>query len=330
MTIVFNCDSCQCMLTVSGESGCNIAICPKCGNQTSIPTKSSSVISPDEGSAMELGTFFVVHVAQLDEARFPTFDQRCQLLKDIDADFKRRFPNVLNKKPSAIVDKSSNHVTLNYETVYISWDLFDQVKDFLASAFRPYESPPARKILMLLVNGFWETEYLNFGGFFDKHGYDVKTVVPIGKHVTISSFGYVVESGLSPEDVRIDDYDAVVIPEGYLTRDVYSVGRARPEVLKQNKRLAELIKKALKKGKVVAAVCGTSSILYETDVLRKRRVTCNRNQIKALEEAGAIYEDKDVVVDGNLVTTSDYRILPQLCVEVLKLLQTRKTKRSFF
>jgi len=140
MPVNFNCGSCQCPLSVLGQSDCSRAICPKCGNGVSVPTRSSSTVSPGQDSVQQLSTFFVLYAAHLDEVRFPTFDQRSQLLKNIDAEFRSRFPNVLKKKPSAMVDKSSSHVNLNYETIYISWRLFDQMKAFLSSLFRPYES----------------------------------------------------------------------------------------------------------------------------------------------------------------------------------------------
>jgi protease I len=43
-----------------------------------------------------------------------------------------------------------------------------------------------------------------------------------------------------------------------------------------------------------------------------------------LKNAGGIYEDKSVVVDGNLVTPRFPADLPDFCREILKLLQIKE------
>ena len=139
LKIIFNCSYCNWTLAISSVD-CSLAICPNCGNQISISTESTPILNKEEGSAQELSTFSLSYVALLDDARFTTFEQRCQILIKIETEFRRIFPYTLNKKASAIVDKYSNHVTLIIETIHISPGLFDQMKTFLRDAFRPYES----------------------------------------------------------------------------------------------------------------------------------------------------------------------------------------------
>ena len=56
-------------------------------------------------------------------------------------------------------------------------------------------------------------------------------------------------------------------------------------------------------------------------MLRGRRVTCYRTVAKELREAGAVYEDREVVVDGNLVTSRQPSDLPAFMRETMKLLK---------
>lgn len=143
LEINFNCDSCQCLLSVLGQSECNRAICPECGREIVVPQITGSFT--DHGIIRQLETYLMVHMADLDIARLPTFEYRCQVVSQIATDFRKSYGHVLNKQPSAIVDKSSEHVSFIYETIYIDARLFHEIKPFLAKAFKPYESDSGKK-----------------------------------------------------------------------------------------------------------------------------------------------------------------------------------------
>jgi protease I len=55
--------------------------------------------------------------------------------------------------------------------------------------------------------------------------------------------------------------------------------------------------------------------------MKGRRATCYRSVAEELKEAGSLYEDKDVVVDGNLVTSREPSDLPAFMRETMKQLK---------
>jgi len=135
--IVFNCNSCGCLLSVSGKVDCMRAICPECEQENRITASDSSSAFDN---AQKLDTFVIAYTSHLDETRFATFEQRCQVVNDIHAEFMARFEHLINKKPSTLIDKSSSHISLIYETIYIAPHIFNEIKHFLEMAFKPFES----------------------------------------------------------------------------------------------------------------------------------------------------------------------------------------------
>jgi len=138
--INFNCVSCQSLLSVLGQDDCSRAICPECGREITVPARQGNFM--ERGTIRQLATYSITTMEHLDEARFPTFEDRLQAVSRIDADFRNSFGRFLNKKPSATVDKSSGHVSLTYETIYIDARHFREIKAFLVKAFKPYQSDP--------------------------------------------------------------------------------------------------------------------------------------------------------------------------------------------
>ena len=73
---------------------------------------------------------------------------------------------------------------------------------------------------------------------------------------------------------------------------------------------------------MIAAICHGVQLFIEADVLKGKRVTCYVSVATDLKNAGGIYEDSPVDVDGKLVTSRFPAGLPQLCkaiVEVVSL-----------
>jgi protease I len=57
--------------------------------------------------------------------------------------------------------------------------------------------------------------------------------------------------------------------------------------------------------------------------LEGRHATCYKTVARELKDNGAIYEDTEVVVDGNLITSREPGDLPAFMREVLKAVQTQ-------
>jgi protease I len=169
------------------------------------------------------------------------------------------------------------------------------------------------KVLIFVHNGFEDRELMIPYYRFQEAGYKVEVVGPKANATYNGEYGLTIKSDLSPEDVNIDDYMAIMIPGG----------RA-PDRMRTNKGLVQLAKEAFAKGKVIAAICHGPQLLIEADVVKGKKATCFVSVSTDLKNAGGIYVDKSVVVDGNLVTSRFPADLPDFCRETMRLLDSKK------
>jgi protease I len=132
-----------------------------------------------------------------------------------------------------------------------------------------------------------------------------------GKH------GYEVDVTKTLEQVKPDDYDILVLPGG-----------KAPEAVRKEAKALEIARNFFMKGKPVAAICHGPQTLITAGLLKGRRATCYRSVAEELKEAGAIYEDKEVVVDGNLVTSRQPSDLPVFMREIMKLIRRGVNKKK--
>ena len=139
----------------------------------------------------------------------------------------------------------------------------------------------------------------------------VETIlVGTGKKEYKSKEGYPATEELSIEKASPDDFDAVVIPGGYA-----------PDILRRYEEVNKFVREMLEKGKVVAAICHAGWVLVSAGILKGKTATCFSAIKDDLINAGAKYQDKEVVVDGNLITSRNPYDLPAFCREIIKKLK---------
>lgn len=167
-----------------------------------------------------------------------------------------------------------------------------------------------QKVLMMVGEGVEDTEFLYPYYRFQEENYKVDVVGSKAKETYIGKHGVPFRSNLSPEEVNIDEYDAVIIPGG----------RALDR-MRINKGLVKLVKEAYERGKVIAAICHGPQMLIEADIVQGKKATCWKSVATDLKNAGATFVDAPVVVDGNIVTSRFPADLPKFCKETIELLK---------
>ena len=110
----------------------------------------------------------------------------------------------------------------------------------------------------------------------------------------------------TPDQVNPADYDALVIPGGYA-----------PDTLRMDESLVKFINGFFSEDKPVAAICHAGSLLVEADVVQGRTLTSYPSVRTDLLNAGAEWVDKEVVVDGNLITSRGPDDLDAFCSAIL-------------
>jgi protease I len=92
----------------------------------------------------------------------------------------------------------------------------------------------------------------------------IETVfVGTGKKQYASKEGYPADQELSIKDVKVDEFDGVVIPGGYA-----------PDILRRHKEINEFVKAMDKKKKLVAGICHAGWVLVSAGILKGRKATC--------------------------------------------------------
>ena len=91
--------------------------------------------------------------------------------------------------------------------------------------------------------------------------------------------------------------------------------------MRRSPALLKFVKQMNDDGKVIAAICHAGWVLTSAGVLKGRKVTCFTAIRDDVVNAGGIYEDSEVVVDENLVTSRKPDDLPAFCREVIRLLE---------
>jgi protease I len=104
-----------------------------------------------------------------------------------------------------------------------------------------------------------------------------------------------------------DRYDAVVLPGGV----------ANPDRLRQDDHAVRFVRSFFDRGKPVAVICHGPWTLVEAGVLPGRTLTSWPSLRSDLENAGASWVDREVVVDGNLVSSRRPDDLDAFCEALL-------------
>ncbi|MBD0284097.1 MAG: type 1 glutamine amidotransferase [Bacteroidota bacterium] len=94
-------------------------------------------------------------------------------------------------------------------------------------------------------------------------------------------------------DVNPEDYDALVVPGGVLN----------PDKMRMKKSYVLFAQHFLEQGKPVAAICHGPQLLIETGMISTRKLTSYPSIKTDIINTGALWEDKEVVVDNGLITS---------------------------
>jgi 4-methyl-5(b-hydroxyethyl)-thiazole monophosphate biosynthesis len=148
------------------------------------------------------------------------------------------------------------------------------------------------KALVFLATGFEEIETLTVVDVLRRAGVDV-TVAGLTPNVTEGKHGVKVVPDKSIDDVKVDDFDAVVAPGG----------NPGYKNLRKDPRVIAMVKKAFSSNKIVAAICAGPTVLSDAAILEGKACTIYPGMDKELEAGGGKPKHDIVVVDGNIITS---------------------------
>jgi protease I len=167
----------------------------------------------------------------------------------------------------------------------------------------------ARKVLMISADGFEDLELFYPYYRLQEAGHQPVLATPDGVEIT-GKHGYTAKG-----DVAVDKagtahgYDALVLPGG-----------KAPAALREMEPVLELVRDFHKQSRPVAAICHGPQILISALDVQSWVMTSYHSVRPEVEEAGANYEDKEVVVREKYVYSRHPGDLPAFMREFLKLL----------
>ena len=145
-------------------------------------------------------------------------------------------------------------------------------------------------------------------------GWEVDVAAPEKKEIS-GEHGYALEPTITIDEVNPDDYDLLLIPGGS--------PNGAPATVRKMKKAQEITRSFFQKNKLVASICHGPWTLSSADVIRGRRLTSywHDGVPEDVRSAGGKWEDEEVVVDGNLITSRWPMDLPAFMREISKNLE---------
>lgn len=178
------------------------------------------------------------------------------------------------------------------------------------------------RVAVIATDGFEEPELTEPVKALKEAGATVEVVSP--KQGEIQAFRHHDKSITVPVDrslqeVSANEYDAVVLPGGALNADTIRV----------DPRLQSFLRDFSQAGKPIAAICHAPWELISAGLASGRTLTSYYTIQDDLRNAGANWVDREVVVDGNLVTSRKPDDIPAFNREMLNLFaRTPASSRS--
>ena len=160
-----------------------------------------------------------------------------------------------------------------------------------------------KRIAILATDGVEQSELEKPRAAFEKSGGETVLVSPHDGQ--IQSYqdhekGKQFQVDMELSQANADEFDALLLPGGAIN----------PDTLRTIPRAVEFVRHFAEAGKPIAAICHGPWSLIEADVVRGRTVTSWPSLMTDLKNAGAIWVDREVVVDRGLVTSRKPDDLP--------------------
>ncbi len=153
-----------------------------------------------------------------------------------------------------------------------------------------------QRILIIATDGFEQSELMQPKQMLEQAGAQI-TIASLKsgeiKGWDRKNWGESVAVDITVDQAKAGDYDALLLPGGQIN----------PDILRMNAGVIALVKAFGEARKPIAAICHAPWLLVEADMLKGRTVTGWPSIRTDLANAGAEVVDRDVVIDGNLITS---------------------------
>lgn len=175
----------------------------------------------------------------------------------------------------------------------------------------PEQALNGKRIAILSTDGFEQSELVEPLEALRTAGAEVHVIAPEGGSIRgwdHGDWGREIDVDRTLAEADPDDYDSLVLPGGVMN----------PDKLRMRQDATTFVRAFFKEGKPVAAICHGPQILIDCGVLEGREVTSYPSIKIDLENAGARWVDREVVVDDGLVTSRRPDDLPAFIAKTIE------------
>lgn len=163
-----------------------------------------------------------------------------------------------------------------------SYEALYAIHRFREAEWEPVVAAPSRRRLHLVIHDFepgWDT-------YVERQGYGV-------------------ESDLTFDEVRVEDYEAILV-----------LGGRAPEYLRNDRRLLEIVRAFAEQDRWVFAICHGIQVLITAGLARGATMTAYEHVRYEIEAGGGQYCTDEAVRDGRIVTGQTWQSHPEFYREV--------------
>ena len=168
-----------------------------------------------------------------------------------------------------------------------------------------------KRVAILATDGFEQVELTEPKKALEQAGAITEVISPKSGEIRgwkSKDWGDSVKVDKTLTNANPSDYDALVLPGGV----------ANPDNLRMDEKAVRFVKDFAQSGKPVAAICHGPWTLVEAGVVKGHTLTSWPSLKTDLKNAGANWVDKDVVMDGNFITSRKPDDLPAFNKKVIE------------
>lgn len=166
-----------------------------------------------------------------------------------------------------------------------------------------------KKALMFIAPLFDEKEFIYPYYRLQEAGYDVDVAGEKAEEYKGKS-GLAFEANVTYADAKAEDYETLVVPGGYA-----------PDKMRTSQDALEIVKAFHETKKPIAMICHAGWVAASADVIKGVKLTSTKAIKDDLVNAGAEWEDSEVVVDQGFITSRSPADLPAFMKALLKELE---------
>jgi len=157
-----------------------------------------------------------------------------------------------------------------------------------------------KKVIALVDHEFEDLEHWYPVYRLREEGAQVDLVGPEAGITYKGKYGVPATTDFAFADVNAADYDAIVVPGGWA-----------PDTLRRYPEVLQIIRDMDEAKKPIGQICHAGWVLISADILQGKKVTSTPGIKDDMENAGAIWVDEPVVVDGHIISSRRPPDLPQ-------------------